>query len=103
RGSLLTLGLSMEKVGSTVQCDEHGTAQEAFICEHLLSHPKQLWCSREPTEENPWPDAWCLKCDEVQEKNGGWNSESESKISIKLVCSECYASLRAQSDPWEEN
>lgn len=77
-----------------IDCEEHGFNEEAFVCEHLLREPNQLWCSREPTDENPCPDAWCLKCDEHFQTEGEWNERNEGKVQIKLVCQACYTRLR---------
>lgn len=83
-----------------MECEEHGPAREAFVCEHLLQEPTQLWCSREPKPENPWPDSWCLKCDAEFQRHGEWNELNESSVPIKLVCHHCYARLRSQGKPW---
>ena len=95
------LGSPMTDQPSTIKCDEHETGYETFICEHLLKNPNQLWCSRELTPENQWPDSWCLECDAIREQHGGWNENTDGKISIKLVCHQCYNRLRAQGIPWE--
>ena len=77
-----------------IDCDLHGSSAEAFICEHLLMDARQLWCSSEPTQDNPCPDAWCLKCDEHFQEQGEWNDGNEGKVPIKLVCCGCYIKLR---------
>jgi hypothetical protein len=78
----------------TIVCEEHGASEEAFICQHLLSEPHQLWCSRKPSPDDPCPDAWCLQCDEHFLEQGEWNERNEGKIPIKLVCQGCYTRLR---------
>lgn len=77
-----------------VNCEEHGSTEEAFICEHLRTNPGQLWCSRGPTAENPCPDAWCLECDEHFQAQGEWNEKNEDKVPINLICRGCYTRLR---------
>ena len=76
-----------------MNCNEHGPAQEAFVCEHLLKAPHQLWCSSAPSTENPHPDSWCLECDRVFQEQGEWNQRtnhsfrSSSCVTIAtLVC-----------------
>ena len=78
----------------STSCKEHGLAEEAFLCQHLRLHPNQLWCSSRPTEEDPCPDAWCLKCDEAFQEYGEWNEHNEKKMKIELVCQGCYKRLR---------
>ena len=47
--------------------------------------------SGDPTEDNPWPDSWCEKCDSKRIGHGGeWNEESEAFAQIKLLCNSCY-------------
>ena len=76
-----------------VKCTTHGSGIATFICEHLFENPTQVWCCREVTEENPWPDAWCKKCDEFFLVEGEWNEGNESKIKVKLLCSGCYEGI----------
>ena len=78
----------------SIVCEEHGSTEEAFICEHLILEPNQLWCSRQQTAENPCPDAWCLRCDEHFQEQGEWNEKNEGKVQIQLVCQGCYLRLR---------
>ncbi len=77
-----------------VACASHGLGQQTFICEHLVLDPQQKWFSDEPSVAQPWPDAWCARCDELYQERGGWNDENSSRLKIKLVCHRCYQSLR---------
>jgi len=84
----------------TLTCDVHGTGEQTYVCEHLLANPRQEWYSDLPTEEKPWPDAWCAKCDHVFQEQGEWNEHNEGRIKIQLLCHHCYESFRRQeSDP----
>jgi hypothetical protein len=47
----------------TVQCDAHGKTPQTFVCVHLKDDATALGFNREePSEENPYPDAWCDEC-----------------------------------------
>jgi len=83
----------------TVECEIHGRGQQSYICEHLLAFPRQEWFSDEPSERNPWPDAWCAECDKIFQTRGEWNDENSARLKIKLVCHRCYESLRKQETP----
>jgi hypothetical protein len=96
--SCQTLGRTKNSREMPILCKEHGTSEEAFICRHLLEEPAQFWCSREPTSENPCPDAWCLVCDKHFEKQGEWNDQNEGNVPIKLICQGCYKRLRLSDD-----
>jgi len=80
-----------------IVCGSHGTGYETFVCEHLLSNPKQPWISDEASEQNRWPDAWCADCEKLFQEQGEWNSQNEPKTSIRLICHYCYESLRSRS------
>jgi len=80
-----------------ISCDGHGDAWETYVCGHLLEKPAQEWFSEHPEEDNPWPDAWCAKCDRAFEREGEWNERNEAECPIKLVCSACYAEHRMRS------
>lgn len=45
--------------GTTIECAEHGAAALTYVCRHLAANPAQRWYCEYPTEDNPWPDAWC--------------------------------------------
>jgi hypothetical protein len=81
----------------TIQCDGHGEAYETYVCEHLMKKAAQVWFSDYPGEDNPWPDAWCAKCDVAYQREGEWNERNESEMRIKLVCSACYVERRMRS------
>jgi hypothetical protein len=40
------------------------------------------------------PCGWCDVCEEVRAAEGGWNEASEARIEIRLICSECFDSIR---------
>ncbi len=62
---------------STVQCATHGDCQETFLCSHLAAGGVALGLnSDEPTEDNPFPDAWCDNCELIREAHGDWTDEA---------------------------
>jgi hypothetical protein len=73
-----------------VECSDHGTGFATYACEHLISNPAQEWFSREPDDEDKWPDAWCAACDSFFQEQGEWNEKNESEIKIELLCHQCY-------------
>jgi len=60
-------------------------------------NPKQRWYCDYPSEDNPWPDAWCKQCDAEFQKEGEWNEKNEGAMKIKLLCNHCYESGHASS------
>ncbi len=79
-----------------IECERDGQGYESFMCRHLFENPTQGWYSREPTSENPWPDAWCAECDVVFMRDGQWTDDNSSCTEIKLLCNFCYERRRAQ-------
>jgi hypothetical protein len=84
---------------SEINCCDHGKGYATYVCEHLIAQPVQKWFSREPNEQNPWPDSWCAACDIFFQEQGAWNEAHEKNLKIKLLCHRCYERIRAQALP----
>lgn len=78
-----------------IECSQHGRGCATYVCEHILSNPRQEWFSDSPSPTNPWPDAWCIACNQLYEEQGEWNDANSAHLKIKLICHYCYESLRA--------
>ncbi len=91
-----------------VHCDSHGEAPEAFVCQHVLTGLVDrervgfFWTIDDP--ENPYPDAWCLECEErVKEAGGEWEGEVLEQLQPRLMCGHCCEIAKVfhmGSDPW---
>lgn len=82
-----------------IHCDTHGESEKAYVCTHLVGERTGLGFNRtEPTQDNPFPDAWCDNCDLIRTAHGGWNEESEKLASISLLCSGCYERARIRNE-----
>lgn len=85
-------------MANMIQCDTHGETEETFVCSHLIGGAAGLGFNcAEPTEDNPFPDAWCDDCNVIYEAHDGWNDETEGLISIRLLCSGCYEKARIRN------
>ena len=82
--------------GQLVECSHHTKGFATYICGHLLANPAQEWFSNKPDEEQPWPDAWCARCEALFLEQGEWNDKNQSRREIKMVCHHCYENLRSQ-------
>jgi len=78
-------------------CSTHGESHTAFVCQHLMENSAQPWCCDYPSEGNPWPDAWCGRCDVEFLKQGEWNEKNGGIANIKLLCSSCYERHKGES------
>jgi hypothetical protein len=86
-----------------IECETHNIGISTFICAHLLSEPHQEWFSDAQTEIDPWPDAWCSKCEAIFQKEKGWKESKKTKRRIVAICNQCYKQLRSEGVIPEEN
>jgi hypothetical protein len=85
-------------VADKIRCDTHGECFSTFVCTHLVGETAGLgFNSDEPTDDDPFPDAWCDNCEIVREAHNGWNEESEKLSKISLLCSGCYERARIRN------
>lgn len=85
-------------MSENIQCVTHGECRETFVCTHLLGESSGLGFNRdEPTDQNPFPDAWCDACEIILAGHGGWNEQSEKLVKISLLCSGCYERARIRN------
>ena len=81
-----------------IQCETHGESEKAFVCIHITGDAAGLGFNREePSEEKPFPDAWCDDCELIFEAHDGWNDESSKLTEIVLLCSGCYERARIRN------
>jgi len=80
-----------------ISCRVHGKASAAYVCGHLTENPIQRWVCAYPSEGDPWPDAWCSRCEEAFLREGEWNEKNESGTNLKVLCSHCYERMKGES------
>ena len=73
-----------------ILCELHEQPCTVRICQHLAEDPGQRWYCDYPTEDNPWPDAWCAQCDAEFRKEGEWNERNLANIEVCVICPHCY-------------
>lgn len=84
----------MDEETAYIECREHGKQQAAYVCRHIVQSlgdgkPRGFWSS-EASPDNPRPDSWCSECEEMVNRVGEWNDESEAFAGVKLLCGACY-------------
>jgi hypothetical protein len=86
----------------TVHCDRHGDRPEAYVCDHLLHGTRQGFFAGDDAG-NPYPDAWCSKCEQIRvthgRSDGEWNEKSIALLKVKLVCGDCYEEIKGRNSP----
>lgn len=85
-------------MADTVQCDTHGEPEKTYVCAHLAGDSTGLgFNSDNPTDDNPFPSAWCDDCEIIREAHGEWNDESQKLTKIVLLCARCYERTRIRN------
>ena len=85
-------------MADTIHCDTHGDSDLTYVCIHLTEHAAGLGFNRgEPSEDDPFPNAWCDNCDLIYQAHGGWDDEAQELIEICPLCSHCYESSRIRN------
>ncbi len=64
-------------MNNTITCENHGEANETFVCEHLVGASSVNWYSAAPTKNDLWPSAWCKKCHQSFITEGEWNEKQK--------------------------
>lgn len=85
-----------------VECGEHGREQATFVCRHIVQtlrdgEARGFFSSGE-SPDNPRPDAWCGDCEDLVNRVGEWNDESEAFAGVSLLCGACYDQARAMNE-----
>ncbi len=81
-----------------IQCETHGERFQTFVCTHLLGETVALGFNRdEPSDDKPFPDAWCDDCELIRAAHGGWNDDAQNLVKISLLCSSCYERARIRN------
>jgi hypothetical protein len=78
-------------------CGTHGKAWPAYVCEHLAHNPVQRWVCAYPSRSDPWPDAWCARCDRRSVRDRRRVDSSGAGLRARLLCHHCYADARARA------
>ena len=81
-----------------VLCQTHGERPQTFVCSHLARDNSGVGFNRDdPTEENPFPDAWCDDCELIRASHGEWTEQAQELSKISLLCSACYERARIRN------
>jgi len=85
-------------VPDKIQCASHGESFETFVCSHLVGETAGLGFNRnDPTDDDPFPDAWCDDCEIICAAHDGWNEQTKKLVKISLLCSGCYERARIRN------
>jgi hypothetical protein len=85
-------------MSNLIHCHDHGECEMTFVCIHLTEPSAGRGFNRaEPSEQDPFPDAWCDDCELIREQHQGWDEESEKLMEGRVLCSGCYEQSRIRN------
>jgi len=87
----------MNDESAQVICDAHGKARTTYVCSHLAADPEQRWHGDYPSDDNPWPDSWCDRCNVAFLREGEWNDRNAGEVKLSVLCHHCYERARGRS------
>lgn len=83
----------MSEAGEQILCARHGRTAATYVCRHL-----QLGCGcgfhDSGAEGDPWPDAWCDRCQAILDRDGEWTDENLPASELAVLCTGCYQEVR---------
>lgn len=88
---------AMNGNAKNITCEKHGVATTTYVCSHLAADPVQRWHSARASEDNPWPDAWCDRCNVKFLQEGEWNDRNSAGVDLQILCHHCYETALANS------
>ena len=94
-GKRIEMSSSEPTMYHMVHCERHGDNREAFICEHLMRGDGSQFFSDVDDPSNPYPDAWCSRCESARDESGMFASDY-FRETFKLVCGSCYEEIKAK-------
>jgi hypothetical protein len=91
-------GHNSPPMADMIECSTHGQCQATYVCTHLVGESAGLGFNRnDPSDDNPFPDAWCDDCEIIRLAADGWDEESEKLAQIVMLCSGCYERARIRN------
>lgn len=81
-----------------IRCQTHGKTPATFACRHVATGTACGFHVGATRRDEPWPDAWCDRCDEAYRAEGGvWNVVSERGLELAVLCTHCYEAARERN------
>lgn len=77
-----------------VSCQTHGKSFATYLCQHLADATGIGFFHAESSDIDPFPDAWCVECEEILQKEGEWTDSALKTANFRLVCAHCYPRAR---------
>jgi hypothetical protein len=84
-----------------VYCPEHGSRRPTFLCRHLVrgSGLGFVTPNRPPMSDDESGEqcAWCEECEEVRQRQDGWDDVSEGFAGATMACDVCFEAARKRN------
>ncbi|HEY4238664.1 MAG TPA: hypothetical protein VGM88_02570 [Kofleriaceae bacterium] len=76
-------------------CGAHGESPPVFLCCHLANG---IACGVHEDVFSGERHAWCDLCERSRRSAGGWSREVIELARLEVLCTGCYAEIRARND-----
>lgn len=73
-----------------IDCGTHGERVSTVVCQHLLRNEKTPSGFIENSSDPDDLQAWCYRCEEKFEQEGGMTEAFKTFCDMSLVCIDCY-------------
>jgi hypothetical protein len=84
-----------------VYCGEHGDRRPTFVCRHLVrGSGLGFYTPIGPPVSDDESDeqcAWCEACEQVRQRQRGWDDESEAFAGVTMICDACFEMSRIRN------
>lgn len=79
-----------------LNCGNHGERPSAVVCKHMLrSEPAPSGFIENSSDPDDF-QAWCHRCEEKFEEEGGMTDAFRAFNDMALVCIDCYREAKAR-------
>ena len=79
-----------------INCGPHGKCESAVVCKHLLASAEAPAGFIENSSDPHGLQAWCHRCEEKYEQEGGMTDAFREFNSMAIVCVVCYGEAKAR-------
>ncbi len=91
----------MSDIHSKVNCRSHGDSYATYLCQHLADSTGVGFFHADHTDQDPYPDAWCVECEEALQRYGEWNEKALETASFRLICAGCYPKAKKYANRYQ--
>lgn len=82
----------------SINCKEHGTAESAIVCSHLINNYGAPLGFVENSSVPGDLQGWCYACEHLYLEEQEMSEKFKEFTNIAVVCVECYKNIKLHHD-----